>query len=126
MYQFIFHIYYSAFRKLNAMNPRDNAIGFVALTIFFQGFLALSLLDYFDSNLLRKIPYHLHLITLLFFLISTIHFTWKYFNLDRIKENNPNSSSVKAELNLMELAFALLLTFIPLLLGIYFLNHKNN
>lgn len=108
------------------MNPRDNAIGFVALTIFFQGFLALSLLDYFDSNLLRKIPYHLHLITLLIFLISTIHFTWKYFNLDRIKENNPNSSSVKAELNLMELAFVLLLTFIPLLLGIYFLNHKNN
>lgn len=126
MYQFIFHIYYSAFRKLNSMNPRDNAIGFVALTIFFQGFLALSLLDYFDSNLLRKIPYHLHLITLLIFLISTIHFTWKYFNLDRIKENNPNSSSVKAELNLMELAFVLLLTFIPLLLGIYFLNHKNN
>jgi hypothetical protein len=81
MYKFILYIMYRQLERIKNEDPRDGAVSLVCIAIFFHFFFILSILDYFDLNLLRMIfgevknkYYWTPLV------VVAMIFVWRYFN----------------------------------------------
>lgn len=125
MYDFIFIIYYKLFSRTKDSNPLDSAINLITIVVFFHLFLLHNAVTFFtDTNLLAKVfgqdqGKYFYLPFVIVFMVF-IYWFYKKRAVTIVNKYIERQSI----LSWQNIVFALCMTIVPLLLGIYFLNNK--
>jgi len=125
MYDFIFIIFYRIFSRTKDSDPKDSAINLITIVIFFHLFLLHNAITFFaDTNLLALVfgKDHSKYFYLPFVIIFMV-FIYRFYR-KRSAGIVAKYSDRQKILSWSNILFVLMMTFGPLLLGIYFLNHK--
>jgi hypothetical protein len=123
MYKFIIYIIYRQLERIKNEDPRDGAVSIVCIAIFFHIFLMLSILDYFDLNLLRmtfgEVKNKYYWIP---FVVGFMIFVWRYFSKERTEKIIKEFEAKGTKVNWTNTVIVVLITVLPLIIGIQFLN----
>ena len=124
MYDFIFFFFYSVFKKLGTVDPKDNAASILLLGIFGHLFLVLTSINFFlGINMITKAfgenhSKYLWLPVIIFIMVLVYKIYKKRFEI--IMEKYKDEGGFISVKNSMIIT---ILMIAPYLAAIYFLNH---
>jgi hypothetical protein len=129
MYNFIFNFFYRYHKKGRSFGPRSTAASAVGMTIFFQFFCIMAAVNFFTGTNLAGTPFsddyfinklYLMPFALGYFLLFVLYYTHK--RAMAIVNKYPEDYKVITIKNVLSV---LLIMFVPLLIGIWFLQHSH-